>query len=77
MEAFALTGPVLRSKEKMLRTSATLPVRIWLACKAVADEAEDFTRDEVIADFLDWALREYRKQHPARGRKPDSTDSRG
>lgn len=66
-------APAIKEPESWDRTSVTLPTRVWAKLDkllgAVNDDRpkpERYSRDRFMAELLDWACEELRKERAAR-----------
>lgn len=55
------TKPLLPPREKKVRSSVGLPPSLWKELEDVA-EAANYTRDDVIEEFLKWALAQWKAE---------------
>ena len=66
-------APALKEAEKWTRTSCTLPDRVWAKLDENLDAFNDprpkperYTRDRFMAELLDWACDEMKKERAER-----------
>ena len=68
-----MSAPAIKEAEAWDRTSVTLPSRVWEKIEKVLSSVnadrpkpERYSRDKFMAELLDWACEELRKERSAR-----------
>lgn len=67
-------APAIKEAEEWDRTSCTLPRRVWTKVEKELDvvnagrpKPERYSRDRFMAELLDWACEEIKKERAAKG----------
>ena len=69
-----MAAPAIKPFEEWDRTSVTLPRRVWEKLEKTLENVNDerpkperFTRDKFMAELLDWACEEMRRERSKKG----------